>query len=41
MRQLQSALGEERAKAIGELPLQRKGRGLSIPGLEGVQITVP
>jgi hypothetical protein len=41
MRQLQAALGEERAKAIGELPAQRKGRGLSIPGLEGVQITVP
>jgi hypothetical protein len=41
MRQLQTALGEERAKAIGELPAQRKGRGLSIPGLEGVQITVP
>jgi hypothetical protein len=41
MRQLQSALGDERAKAIGELPAQRKGRGLSIPGLEGVQITVP
>ncbi len=41
MRQLQSALGEERAKAIGDLPAQRKGRGLSIPGLEGVQITVP
>jgi hypothetical protein len=41
MRQLQAALGEERSKAIGELPAQRKGRGLSIPGLEGVQITVP
>jgi len=41
MRQLQAALGEERAKAIGDLPAQRKGRGLSIPGLEGVQITVP
>ncbi len=41
MRQLQTALGEERAKAIGELPAQRKGRGLSIPGLEGVQVTVP
>jgi hypothetical protein len=41
MRQLQTALGEERAKAIGELPAQRKGRGLSIPGLEGVQFTVP
>lgn len=41
MRQLQSALGEERSKAIGELPAQRKGRGLSIPGLGGVQITVP
>jgi hypothetical protein len=41
MRQLQSTLGEERAKAIGELPAQRKGRGISIPELEGMQITVP
>jgi hypothetical protein len=41
MRQLQATLGEERAKAIGELPEQRKGRGLSIPGLGGVQFTVP
>ncbi len=41
MRQLQSTLGEERSKAIGELPAQRKGRALSLPGLEGVQITVP
>ncbi|MBM4111378.1 MAG: hypothetical protein FJ254_08505 [Phycisphaerae bacterium] len=42
MRQLQSTLGEERAKAIGELPAQRKARGLSLPGLGGgLQITVP
>ncbi len=41
MRQLQSALGDERAKAIGELPTQRKGRTLSLPGLGGAQITVP
>jgi hypothetical protein len=41
MRQLQSALGDERAKAIGELPAQRKGRALSLPGLGGAQITVP
>jgi hypothetical protein len=41
MRQLQSALGDERAKAIGELPTQPKGRALSLPGLGGAQITVP
>lgn len=41
MRQLQAALGEERAQAIGELPEPRKGRSISIPGMEGVQITVP
>lgn len=41
MRQLQSTLGDERAKAIGELPTQRKGRALSLPGLGGAQITVP